>query len=177
MAAFIGMKEKKEPKLKSTKRENYRCQRQGPKWSPCNHSPPRIPAFKIAALKVLKNAFSIYARLSPWLRRGSEYYQTRPSRPIRCDVWIVKQMRYPTDRPTDQPTDTASYRGALSHLKRKSYEARFLIQARFLTERHLVSSADSRKNDARMRSGSASMKKRAETTASGQARARVKRHQ
>ena len=27
-------------------------------------------------------------------------------------------MHYqPTDRPTDQPTDTASYRGALSHLK------------------------------------------------------------
>ena len=37
-----------------------------------------------------------------------------PSRPIRCAVWIVEQMRY---RPTDQPTDTASYRGALSHLK------------------------------------------------------------
>ena len=27
-------------------------------------------------------------------------------------------MRYPTDRPTDRQTDTASYRGALSHLKR-----------------------------------------------------------
>ena len=25
----------------------------------------------------------------------------------------------PTDQPTDRPTDTASYRGALSHLKRK----------------------------------------------------------
>ena len=47
--------------------------------------------------------------------------ETRPSRPIWCDVWIVEQMRYPTnrptDRPTDQPTDRASYRGALSHLK------------------------------------------------------------
>ena len=40
--------------------------------------------------------------------------KTRPSRPIRCDVWIVERMRY---RPTDQPTDTASYRGALSHVK------------------------------------------------------------
>ena len=40
----------------------------------------------------------------------------RPSRSIRCDVWIVERMRYrPTDRPTE--TDTASYRGALSHLK------------------------------------------------------------
>ena len=47
---------------------------------------------------------------SPWFK------QTRPSRPIRCDVWIVERMRYPTnqltDQPTDQPTDTASYRGA-----------------------------------------------------------------
>ena len=44
----------------------------------------------------------------------------RPSRPIRCDVWIVERMRYrPTDRQTDRPTDTASYRDALLHLKRK----------------------------------------------------------
>ena len=28
--------------------------------------------------------------------------KTRPSRPIRCAVWIVERMRY---RPTDQPTD------------------------------------------------------------------------
>ena len=42
---------------------------------------------------------------------------TRPSRPIRCDVWIVERMRYPTDRPTNRPTDTASYRGDLSHPK------------------------------------------------------------
>ena len=27
---------------------------------------------------------------------------TRPSRPIRCDVWIVERMRY---RPTDRPTN------------------------------------------------------------------------
>ena len=27
---------------------------------------------------------------------------TRPSRPIRCDVWIVERMRY---RPTNRPTD------------------------------------------------------------------------
>ena len=38
---------------------------------------------------------------------------TRPSRPIRCDVLIVERMRY---RPTNRRT--ASYRGALSHLKR-----------------------------------------------------------
>ena len=44
--------------------------------------------------------------------------KTRQSRPIRCDVWIVERMRYPTNRPTDRPTDTASYKGALSHLKR-----------------------------------------------------------
>ena len=31
--------------------------------------------------------------------------KTRPSRPIRCDVWTVERMRYPTD----QPTDIASY--------------------------------------------------------------------
>ena len=37
--------------------------------------------------------------------------KTRPSRLIRCDVWIVELMRYrPTDRPrpTDRLTDTAS---------------------------------------------------------------------
>ena len=29
--------------------------------------------------------------------------ETRPSRPIRCDVWIVERMRYqPTDRPTNR---------------------------------------------------------------------------
>ena len=32
-------------------------------------------------------------------------------------MWIVERMRYPTDQPTNRPTDTASYRGALSHLK------------------------------------------------------------
>ena len=33
-------------------------------------------------------------------------------------VWIVERMRYrPTNQPTNRPTDTASYRGALSHLK------------------------------------------------------------
>ena len=31
--------------------------------------------------------------------------KTRPSRPIRCDVWIVERMRYqPTNRQTDQRT-------------------------------------------------------------------------
>ena len=43
--------------------------------------------------------------------------KTRSIRPIRCDMWIVERMRYPTDQQTDQPTDTASYRGPLSHLK------------------------------------------------------------
>ena len=50
--------------------------------------------------------------------------RTRPSRPIRCNVWIVERMRYPTDRPTNWPTDTASYRGALSHLKRPAARAK-----------------------------------------------------
>ena len=27
--------------------------------------------------------------------------RTWPSGPIRCDVWIVERMRYPTDRPTN----------------------------------------------------------------------------
>ena len=34
-------------------------------------------------------------------------------------MWIVELMRYPTDRQTNRQTDIASYRGALSHLKRK----------------------------------------------------------
>ena len=33
-----------------------------------------------------------------------KFKETRPSRPIRCDVWIVERMRYPTDQPTDQRT-------------------------------------------------------------------------
>ena len=29
--------------------------------------------------------------------------KTRPSRPIRCDVWIIERMRYqPTDRQTNE---------------------------------------------------------------------------
>ena len=35
----------------------------------------------------------------------SQRQQTRPSRPIRCDVWIVERMCYPTDQPTNRPTD------------------------------------------------------------------------
>ena len=31
--------------------------------------------------------------------------KTRPRRPLRCDVWIVEQMRYPTDQLTDRPTN------------------------------------------------------------------------
>ena len=36
--------------------------------------------------------------------------KTRPSRPIRCAVWIVERMRYPTDRQTDRPTDRETVR-------------------------------------------------------------------
>ena len=63
----------------------------------------------------------LIASVRPTVRRSvhrSVTKSTRPSRPIMCDVWIVERMRYPTDRPTNQPTDTASYRGALAHLKR-----------------------------------------------------------
>ena len=31
--------------------------------------------------------------------------KTRPCRPISCDLWIVEQMRYPTNSPTDRPTN------------------------------------------------------------------------
>ena len=58
---------------------------------------------------------------------------TWPSRPIRCDVWIVERMRYqptnrPSNQPTNRPTDTASYRGALSHLKSTSQHTRKIFQ-------------------------------------------------
>ena len=34
------------------------------------------------------------------------WHLTRPSRPIRCAVWIVERIRYrPTNRPTDRPTN------------------------------------------------------------------------
>ena len=36
-------------------------------------------------------------------------------------MWIVEGMRY---RQTNRQTDTASYRGALSHLKRKEEKTR-----------------------------------------------------
>ena len=56
-----------------------------------------------------------------WIRTreksDKKHKKTRPSRSIRCDVWIVKWMRYPTDQPTDQPTDTASFIGTWSRLK------------------------------------------------------------
>ena len=42
---------------------------------------------------------------------------SRPSRPIRRDVWIVERMRFPTDRPTDQRTQPVVE--VFSHLKRK----------------------------------------------------------
>ena len=62
--------------------------------------------------------------LMPEFRQGK--MKTWPSRPIRCDVWIVKRTRYrQTDRPTDQPTDTAIYRGALSHLKHGSIQWKY----------------------------------------------------
>ena len=48
--------------------------------------------------------------------RLKQPFKTRPSSPIRFDVWIVERMRYPINQPTNRPTDTASYRGALSHL-------------------------------------------------------------
>ena len=45
---------------------------------------------------------------------------TRPSRPIGATCGSSNECvtDRQTDRPTDRPTDTASYRGALSHLKR-----------------------------------------------------------
>ena len=35
-----------------------------------------------------------------------------------------------TDRPTNQPTDTASYRGALSHLKKENKDRVFILLLR-----------------------------------------------
>ena len=47
--------------------------------------------------------------------------ETRPSRPIGATCGSLNECvtDQQTDRPTDQPTDTASYRGALSHIKRR----------------------------------------------------------
>ena len=63
-------------------------------------------SFSCINSKLLHLLYSLYSLTPHWSL-------TRPSRPIRCDVWIVERMRYPTD----QPTDTASYSGASSHLK------------------------------------------------------------
>ena len=59
--------------------------------------------------------------------KAKEKVGTRPSRPIRCDVWIVDRMRYPIDQQTDRLTDTNSCRGDLSHIK--SYERECVIHA------------------------------------------------
>ena len=32
-------------------------------------------------------------------------WRTRPSRPMRCDMWIVEWMRYPTNQPTNRRTE------------------------------------------------------------------------
>ena len=70
-----------------------------------------MPNFRIPS-SVVKLQFTFKVKIS--ISSCSFGKETRPSRPKRCDVWIVEQMRY---RPTDRSTDTASYRGALSHLK------------------------------------------------------------
>ena len=47
----------------------------------------------------------LWAKWVVQTKEGSEQSSgllTRPSRPIRCDVWIVERMRY---RQTDRPTD------------------------------------------------------------------------
>ena len=39
-------------------------------------------------------------------RRGVESFSRRlKGRPIRYNIWIVEQMRYPTDQPTNRPTN------------------------------------------------------------------------
>ena len=64
-----------------------------------------------------KATFSFENRKKSFACRDSPFRrETRPSRPMRCDVLIVERMRY---RPTNRPTDRASYRDAFSHLKRK----------------------------------------------------------
>ena len=55
------------------------------------------------------------------MTKGSaKWFETRPSRPIRYNVWIVERMRYPTDQPTNQRTQPV--RGALLHLKKIHWE-------------------------------------------------------
>ena len=71
--------------------------------------------------KLLNNSTNKQKKKNEWINKQMEQAvkQTRPSRPIWCNVWIVERMRYQqTDQPTDRPADRASYRGALSHLKR-----------------------------------------------------------
>ena len=53
--------------------------------------------------------------------------KTRPSRPIRCDLWIVEQMlNQQTDRPTNQLTN------GQSQLKRCSVAPKNVFQMLFL---------------------------------------------
>ena len=56
--------------------------------------------------------------------------ETMPSRPLRCDVWIVERMRYrQTDQPTNRPTVRPSYTGALSYLKTIGINCHFIPHA------------------------------------------------
>ena len=75
---------------------------------------PNAKRASLFQLTIKRNTDWQTNKLKDWRNKS----RTRPSRPIRCDVWIVERSRT-NALPTDQPTDTASYRGALSHLKRQ----------------------------------------------------------
>ena len=51
--------------------------------------------------------------------------KTRPSRLIRCDVWIVERLRYRTDRPTVRPTDWPTDRLTKERTHRRTDGATF----------------------------------------------------
>ena len=63
---------------------------------------------KKSVLFWIRNASRMLKAFWPW-KWKNETFKTRPSRPIRCDVWIIQRLRYqPTNQPTDRATDTAS---------------------------------------------------------------------
>ena len=65
-------------------------------------------------------------KLTPGKNKSQPKKKTRPSRPIGATRGSLNECvtDQPTNQPTDRPTDTASYRGALSHLKKGNQEMR-----------------------------------------------------
>ena len=91
LALFFNVRKKKERKIERKREKEKKKRRKEKKKKESKDKEKQI--------LYDKNQISLFILTLPRIH-GS--MKTRPSRPIRCAVWIVERMRY---RPTDQPTD------------------------------------------------------------------------